>query len=66
MAAMTPFEETLFLDADTVPLGRLDFGFEQAQRFGLACCICEVPWARRPKSKNVMGCECRWCRDHVR
>jgi hypothetical protein len=37
----------LFLDADTVVLDRLDFGFAQATRFGLACCICECPWARR-------------------
>ena len=44
---LTPFDETLFLDADTIVLGRLDFGFEKARRFGLACTICECPWARR-------------------
>jgi len=43
----SPFEETLFLDVDTVVLGRLDFGFEMAQKHALACCICECPWARR-------------------
>ncbi len=43
----SPFEETLFLDVDTVVLSRLDFGFEMAIRYGLACCICENPWARR-------------------
>jgi hypothetical protein len=47
MARRTPFRETLFLDADTVVLGRLDSAFDKAQRFGLACCICECPWARR-------------------
>lgn len=47
MAEVTPFDTTLFLDVDTVTLGRLDFGFEQAERHGLACCICEAPWARR-------------------
>ena len=47
MLEMTPFRNTLFLDADTVVLGRLDYGFEKAQRFGLACAICECPWARR-------------------
>jgi hypothetical protein len=47
MMELSPFDETLFLDADTVVLDRLDFGFEQAQRFGVACCICESPWARR-------------------
>ncbi len=47
MFDLTPFEETLFLDTDTVVLGRLDFGFDQAVRHGLACAICECPWARR-------------------
>src|SRR5262245_58601263 len=47
MMSLSPFDETLFLDADTVVLDRLDFGFAQAARFGLACCICESPWARR-------------------
>jgi hypothetical protein len=47
MLQLTPFRETLFLDADTVVIDRLDFGFRQAAKFGLACCICESPWARR-------------------
>lgn len=47
MFERSPFRETLFLDVDTVVLGRLDFGFSKAQDFGLACCICECPWARR-------------------
>lgn len=47
MMSLSPFRETLFLDADTVVLGNLDFGFEKAARFGLACAICECPWARR-------------------
>ncbi len=47
MLGMTPFEETLFLDGDTVVLDRLDFGFEKAQRHGLALSICECPWGRR-------------------
>lgn len=47
MAEFSPFEETLYLDADTVVLGNLDFAFEKASRFGLACTICECPWARR-------------------
>lgn len=47
MMAMTPFAETLYLDADTVVLGRLDFGFDKAVRHGLACAVCECPWARR-------------------
>lgn len=47
MLEFTPFEETAFLDVDTIVLDRLDFGFEMAAKHGLACCICECPWARR-------------------
>ena len=47
MLDLSPFAETLFLDVDTVVLDDLGFGFEQALRFGLACSICECPWARR-------------------
>jgi hypothetical protein len=47
MMSLSPFDETLFLDADTVVLDRLDFGFSRAIRFGIACCICESPWSRR-------------------
>lgn len=47
MLELTPFDETLFLDADTVVLDDLSYGFDQARRFGLACSICECPWARR-------------------
>ncbi len=47
MADLSPFRETLYLDLDTVVLGNLDFGFQKAGEFGLACCICECPWARR-------------------
>lgn len=43
----SPYDETLFLDLDTVVLDDLSFGFAQAQRHGLACAICESPWARR-------------------
>src|SRR5215510_12645047 len=47
MFELSPFRETLYLDADTVVLSRLDFAFLKAQEFGLACCICECPWACR-------------------
>jgi len=47
MMDMSPFEETLFLDIDTVIMGKLNFGFTKAQQFGLAVCVCEAPWARR-------------------
>jgi hypothetical protein len=51
----TPFAETVFLDADTIVLERLDFGFIQAQRFGLACTISEYPWARYYKGLADRG-----------
>src|ERR1051326_5641366 len=47
MHQFTPFEQTLYLDVDTVVLGRLDFAFQRAEKFALACAICECPWARR-------------------
>lgn len=47
MADLSPFDSTLVLDADTVVLDRLDHGFTMAELHGLACCVCECPWARR-------------------
>lgn len=47
MYELSPYEETLFLDVDTAVLGKLDYGFDCAARHGLACVICESPWARR-------------------
>lgn len=47
MNELSPFESTLFLDADTVVMGDLTYGFEQSERHGMACCICEFPWAAR-------------------
>ncbi len=44
---ISPFDSTVFLDADTVVLGRLDYGFEMAERFGLACSYNVSPWLRR-------------------
>jgi len=47
MFDLSPFENTLFLDSDTVIMDRLDFAFEKSEKFAVACCICECPWARR-------------------
>jgi hypothetical protein len=47
IGALTPFEVTAYLDVDSLVLGRLDFAFEMAERYGLACCIGENPWRRR-------------------
>jgi hypothetical protein len=47
MGSITPFESALYLDSDTVVMSSLDFAFERAEQFGLACCINECPWARR-------------------
>ncbi len=55
MCDLTPFEETLYLDNDTVVLGRLDFGFEKARKFGFVCGINECPWARRYGDAQLSG-----------
>jgi len=47
MMQLSPFDETLFLDADTKVMGKLDFGFLKARQHGLACCINANPWQRR-------------------
>ncbi len=47
MGELSPFDLTVFLDADTVVLGDLEFGFAAARRHGMACRICECPWAAR-------------------
>ena len=54
MAKLSPFENTLYLDADTIVMGPLDYGFEKAEQFGIACCICECPWAQRYKGLKHM------------
>jgi lipopolysaccharide biosynthesis glycosyltransferase len=33
------FDTTLYLDADTVIMDNIDYGFEMAEKYGLACCI---------------------------
>jgi hypothetical protein len=47
MCDLSPFDETMYIDADTVVLERLDFAFDRASRHGIALCICECPIARR-------------------
>lgn len=47
MYDLSPFDETLFLDADTTVMGKLDYGFIQAEKHGIACCISANPWNRR-------------------
>jgi len=47
MRDLSPFDETLYLDLDTVVLGNLDFGFQKAAAFGIAIAICEAPWGKR-------------------
>ena len=53
MGELSPFDETLFLDADTVLLDRVDYLFDQAQRYGIAAAICECPWARRYQGSGL-------------
>lgn len=54
MYELSPYDETLCLDADTVVLSRLDYGFQKSIKHGLACAICEAPFARRYE-KAVAG-----------
>ena len=44
---LSPFATTAYLDDDARVLGRLEFGFEMAERYGLACCHNDNPWRRR-------------------
>ncbi len=50
MFDLTPFTETLFLDADTTVLGNLDYGFLKARQHGISLCINANPWNRRYES----------------
>lgn len=52
---LSPFEETLYLDNDTLVLDNLNFGFEKARQFGLANVINECPWARRYSDPRLCG-----------
>jgi hypothetical protein len=55
MFELSRFEETLFLDIDTVVLGDLTFAFEKSARHGVACAINECPWARRCTGLHADG-----------
>ena len=57
MAALSPFEATLYLDDDARVLGRLDFAFAMAERYGLACCHADNPWRRRHVGVSSEACE---------
>src|SRR6056297_1747455 len=47
MYDLSPFEETLFLDTDTMVLDNIDYGFKMAQRHGVAITIAPACYARR-------------------
>lgn len=47
MYSRSPYESTVFLDTDTVVLGDLTFGFEMAERHGIAMTIAPACYARR-------------------
>jgi len=62
MGTCSPFDETLFLDSDTVVLDDPSFGFEMAARHGLALSIAPACWARRqweedPGARGRVGAE---------
>lgn len=47
MYELSPFDETLFLDADTTVMGNLDYGFQQAKWSGMVLTHSACPWQRR-------------------
>lgn len=51
MCEYSPFEETVFLDTDTIVLDDIDFGFEMANRHGLALALAPACYARRFSSE---------------
>lgn len=55
MYDLSPYDITLFLDADTVVHGNLDYGFEMAEKYSLACCIAPASSAYHagPNSKEL-------------
>ena len=44
---LSPYDETVFLDADSIVLGKPDFRFTNAAQFGTAIFICEWTQAHR-------------------
>lgn len=60
MFELSPFDQTLYLDADTLVLGRLDYGFEKAAKHGLAITINVSPWARRYTALRDRGDICEF------
>lgn len=50
MFDVSPFETTLFLDTDTIVKDNLDYGFEMAEKYELACSIAPAsvtyPWLK--------------------
>jgi hypothetical protein len=55
MYNLAVWETTLYLDADTVVMGKLDRAFDMAERHGMALCINPCPWARRYTSLSHLG-----------
>lgn len=51
----SPFSETIYLDADTIVLGRLDSAFNPFQQAYLSCCICECPQLCRYGDDEIIG-----------
>lgn len=55
MYDLSPFDNTLYLDTDTVLLDRVDFGFQMSEKHGLACCYDDACLAERwhPSLKDL-------------
>jgi hypothetical protein len=55
MFELSPYDTTLYLDADTVVLGRMDHALHKAEQHGLAICINPHPWAKRYDALHAHG-----------
>ena len=49
----SPYDTTLFLDTDTRVLGNLDYGFEMAEKYKLACCIAPASSSYDAKPNDI-------------
>lgn len=47
MYELSPFENTLYLDTDTIVLDDVSYGFDISMKHDIALCICEASDARR-------------------
>ncbi len=55
MFDLSPFDTTIYLDADTVVLGGLSHAFDKAEQHGLTVSVNPHPWANRYAALHAHG-----------